>query len=47
MYAGPLSGAIKQVGSVQETERKLPAAGLADVLVKVPAPPGKVMRVQL
>lgn len=44
---GALSGAIKQVGSVQEAEARFSAAGLADVLLKVPAPPGKVMRVQL
>lgn len=41
---GALSGAIKQVGSMQEAEKR---AGLADVLLKVPAPPGEPMRVQL
>ena len=44
---GALSGAIRQVGSVQEAERRLPAAGLADVLLKVPAPPGESLCVQL
>lgn len=44
---GPLSGLIREVGRPEDVEAKLQKAGVKDVRVQFPAPPGEPVSFQL